>query len=68
MNKMLDSSRINNYLCSMNKLPIEKKKQIINLLVEGSSLRSISRICDVSPLQKWLLIQAKHVRNFTTKR
>jgi IS1 family transposase len=32
----------------MNKLPLEKKKQIINLLIEGSSLRSISRICDVS--------------------
>lgn len=32
----------------MNKLPIEKKAQIINLLVEGNSLRSTSRICDVS--------------------
>ncbi|GAA4470618.1 IS1 family transposase [Nemorincola caseinilytica] len=32
----------------MNKLPIEKRKQIVNLLVEGSSLRAISRICDVS--------------------
>lgn len=32
----------------MNKLPIEKRVQIINLLVEGSSLRSTSRIADVS--------------------
>jgi IS1 family transposase len=32
----------------MNKLPIEKRVQIINLLVEGSSLRATSRICDVS--------------------
>ncbi|MES2776349.1 MAG: IS1 family transposase [Bacteroidota bacterium] len=32
----------------MNKLPIAKKVQIINLLVEGSSMRAISRICDVS--------------------
>ncbi len=32
----------------MNKLPIEKRVQIINLLVEGNSLRSTSRICDVS--------------------
>lgn len=32
----------------MNYLPIEKKKQIISLLVEGNSLRSISRIADVS--------------------
>ena len=32
----------------MNKLPIAKKVQIINLLVEGSSLRASSRIADVS--------------------
>lgn len=32
----------------MNKLPIEKRVQIINLLVEGSSLRTASRIADVS--------------------
>ena len=32
----------------MNKLPIEKRVQIINLLVEGNSLRSISRVADVS--------------------
>lgn len=32
----------------MNKLPIEKRKQIIQLLVEGNSLRSCSRIADVS--------------------
>ena len=32
----------------MNKLPIEKRVQIVNLLVEGSSLRAVSRICDVS--------------------
>lgn len=32
----------------MNKLPLHKRTQIINLLVEGSSLRAASRICDVS--------------------
>ena len=32
----------------MNKLPIEKIVQIITLLVEGNSLRSCSRIADVS--------------------
>jgi hypothetical protein len=31
----------------VNKLPLEKRTQILNLLVEGSSLRSISRVCDV---------------------
>ena len=45
---MLDRSRINTYLYSMNKLPIAKRVQIINLLVEGSSLRAASRIADVS--------------------
>ena len=32
----------------MNKLPIEKRVQILSLLVEGNSLRSCSRIADVS--------------------
>jgi len=32
----------------MNKLPIEKRVQIINMLVEGMSLRATSRIADVS--------------------
>jgi IS1 family transposase len=32
----------------MNKLPLPKRVQIINLLVEGNSLRSTSRIADVS--------------------
>jgi IS1 family transposase len=45
---MLDRSSIMTYICLMNTLSTEKKVQIINLLVEGSSLRAISRICDVS--------------------
>lgn len=32
----------------MNKLPLHKRVQIVNLLVEGNSLRSTSRIADVS--------------------
>ncbi|MBS1945762.1 MAG: IS1 family transposase [Bacteroidetes bacterium] len=32
----------------MNRLSLAKQVQIINLLVEGSSLRSTSRVCDVS--------------------
>lgn len=32
----------------MNKLPLHKRTQIINLLVEGNSLRATSRIADVS--------------------
>lgn len=32
----------------MNKLPLAKRIQILSLLCEGSSMRSISRVCDVS--------------------
>jgi IS1 family transposase len=32
----------------MNKLPFEKRRQILAMLVEGSSMRSISRVADVS--------------------
>ena len=32
----------------MNRLPHEKRRQILSLLVEGASLRSISRVVDVS--------------------
>jgi len=48
MNFLLDCSSINTYLYDMNRLPLHKKVQIITLLVEGNSLRSCSRIADVS--------------------
>jgi IS1 family transposase len=32
----------------MNKLPLEKCTQILSMLCEGSSMRSISQVCDVS--------------------
>lgn len=32
----------------MNKLPLAKRVQILSMLCEGSSMRSISRVCDVS--------------------
>ena len=32
----------------MNKLPLEKRIQILFMLVEGSSMRSTARVCDVS--------------------
>ena len=35
-------------MLSMNKLPIAKRVQILSMLVEGSSLRSISRVAGVS--------------------
>jgi IS1 family transposase len=47
---------------SLNKLPLEKRDQILTMLVEGSSLRSISRVAGVSinTVTK-LLIDAGHV-------
>jgi len=35
-------------MLGMNKLPVAKRVQILTMLVEGSSLRSISRVCGVS--------------------
>lgn len=32
----------------MNKLPVQTRVQILNLLCEGSSMRAIARVCDVS--------------------
>jgi IS1 family transposase len=32
----------------MNKLPLEKRVQILSMLVEGTSMRSVSRVADVS--------------------
>jgi len=34
----------------MNKLPFEKRRQIIHLMVEGNSVRGIARLVDVSPV------------------
>ena len=62
----------------MNKLPIEKRRQILAMLCEGSSMRSISRIADVSinTVSKLLVdagfaamaIHDEMVRNVTAKR
>lgn len=45
---MLDRIRKSHIFESMNKLPVEKRSQIIRLLVEGNSIRAITRIADVS--------------------
>lgn len=62
----------------MNRLPIEKRAQIINMLVEGSSMRAASRIADVSinTVTKLLVdvgnacfdYQDANLRNLTCKR
>ena len=45
---MLDAKHKSSYIMDMNKLPIAKRVQILSMLCEGSSMRSISRVCDVS--------------------
>src|SRR5690606_1387722 len=36
------------HIMGVNKLPLAKRVQILSLLCEGSSMRSVSRLCDVS--------------------
>src|SRR5690348_12796549 len=45
---MLDTQAISSHIRGMNKLPLETRVRILNMLVEGSSMRSVSRVCDVS--------------------
>jgi len=45
---MLDTKHKSSHIRGMNKLPLKTRVQILNMLCEGSSMRSISRICDVS--------------------
>ena len=63
---------------AMNRLPLENRVQIINLLCEGTSLRATSRLADVSinTVTKLLVEVGKacqkyhdeHVKNLTAKR
>jgi IS1 family transposase len=62
----------------MNKLPTAKRVQILSMLCEGSSMRSIARVVDVSPNtvdkllieagQACIAIHEKNVRNVKAKR
>jgi IS1 family transposase len=48
MTILLDAKHLSSYRSGMNKLPVSKRVQILTMLVEGSSLRSISRITGTS--------------------
>lgn len=48
MTLVLDDKHISSYIGGMNKLPLQKRVQILHMLCEGSSMRSISRVVDVS--------------------
>jgi IS1 family transposase len=62
----------------MNRLPIEKRAQILGLLVEGMSMRAVSRIvgCSINTVTKLLeeigfacnMYQSEHLRNLNCKR
>lgn len=45
---MLDTKHKSTHIRGMNKLPLKTRVQILTMLCEGSSMRSISRVCDVS--------------------
>ncbi len=45
---MLDTKHKSSDIRDMNKLPLKTRVQILNMLCEGSSMRSISRVADVS--------------------
>lgn len=62
----------------MNRLPIEKRAQIVGLLVEGMSMRAITRIigCSINTVTKLLeevgfscaMYHSEYVRNLNSKR
>lgn len=61
-----DPKHKSSYQMGMNKLPLAKRTQILAMLCEGSSMRSISRIADVSinTVSK-LLVEAEEPRPST---
>lgn len=75
---MLDTQAIISYTIIMNKLPKEKRVQILQMLCEGSSMRSVSRIVGVSinTVTKLLVAAGRactayheaHVRNVKAKK
>jgi IS1 family transposase len=48
MNFSLDAKHESSYSRGMNKLPLSTRVQILSMLCDGSSMRSVSRLCDVS--------------------
>lgn len=75
---MLDSKYMVHYTMSMNKLTHDKRVQILNLLVEGNSMRATARIADVAfntvaklfieTAEVCAVYQDKVFRNLTCKR
>jgi len=75
---MLDTQAKKIHSEGMNKLPSEKRRQILHLMVEGNSIRGIARLVDVSPVTVLRYLEKagaacaefhdKNVRNVKAKR
>ncbi|BCG98969.1 DDE domain-containing protein [Mesorhizobium loti] len=75
---MLDTKHKSSDIRGMNKLPLKTRVQILTMLCEGSSMRSISRVADVSinTVSKLLVdagkfcadLHDREVRNVASKR
>lgn len=75
---MLDTQARISYTPGMNRLPIAKRSQILSLLCEGSSMRSISRVvdCSINTVTRELVVAGnacaefhdRTVRNVKSKR
>src|SRR5438552_8893718 len=75
---MLDAKHKRSYIGSMNKLPVEKRAQILGMMVEGMSVRSITRLTGASKNTVTKLLasagqacteyQDKHLRDLPCKR
>ena len=48
LNNSLDAKQKSSYIICMNKSSIKARAQMLNMLCEGSSMRSVSRLADVS--------------------
>src|SRR5262245_14845378 len=76
--KLLTMRDCSSIMFSMNKLSMSKRVQIVSMLVEGNSLRSISRMadCSINTVTKLLVDLGnacaahhnEHVRNIRTRR
>ena len=47
-NNMLDAKHKSSYIMGMNKLSVKARAQMLSMLCEGASMRSVSRLADVS--------------------
>ncbi len=63
---MLDVKHRSSYINGMSKLPLDKRVQILQMLCEGSSMRSISRVvgCSINTVTKLLEGAGKACREF----